>query len=97
MRLYEEEDVKAIMREYDKDDSGAIEYPEFREIMKEKMGGRNPDDELAKVRTGGEGGGGGRGGIPSLHTPPPTFEAPRCLLFLCFLYSTRTMSPRTAR
>ena len=45
------------MREYDKDDSGAIEYPEFREIMKEKMGGRNPDDELAKVRTRGGGGG----------------------------------------
>ena len=55
------------MREYDKDDSGAIEYPEFREIMKEKMGGRNPDDELAKVRTG-EGG----GGISFIHTPHTT-------------------------
>lgn len=45
----EEEDVNAIMREYDKDDSGSIEYPEFREIMREKMGERNPDDELAKA------------------------------------------------
>jgi hypothetical protein len=43
------EDVKAIMREYDKDDSGSIEYPEFRDIMREKMGERNPDDELAKA------------------------------------------------
>ena len=60
------------MREYDKDDSGAIEYPEFREIMKEKMGGRNPDDELAKVRTRGGGGGG------------DSFEAPRCLFFCVF-------------
>lgn len=43
------DDVKAIMREYDKDDSGSIEYLEFRDIMREKMGERNPDDELAKA------------------------------------------------
>ena len=30
-------------------DSGSIEYAEFREIMREKMGERNPDDELSKA------------------------------------------------
>lgn len=43
------DEVDAIMREYDRDDSGSIEYPEFREIMMERMGDRNPQDELAKA------------------------------------------------
>ena len=43
------DEVDAIMREYDRDDSGSIEYPEFREIMMERMGYRNPQDELAKA------------------------------------------------
>ena len=43
------DEVDAIMREYDRDDSGSIEYPEFREIMMERMGDRNHQDELAKA------------------------------------------------
>lgn len=43
------DEVDAIMREYDRDDSGSIEFPEFREIMMERMGDRNPQDELAKA------------------------------------------------
>lgn len=43
------DEVDAIMREYDRDDSGSIEYPEFREIMMERMADRNPQDELAKA------------------------------------------------
>ena len=43
------EDVKAIMTEYDVDGSGEIEYPEFRNVMRDKMASRNPEDELAKA------------------------------------------------
>ena len=43
------EDVKNLLRDYDKDGTGAIEFGEFREIMIEKMGDRDPTDELAKA------------------------------------------------
>ena len=44
-----DEDVASIMREYDRDDSGAIEFEEFRDVMREKMGERDPDAELRKA------------------------------------------------
>jgi len=43
------EDVHKIMREYDRDGSGAIEFSEFREIMREKMSERDPESELFKA------------------------------------------------
>ena len=43
------EQVQKIMREYDRDGSGAIEFSEFREIMREKMSERDPESELFKA------------------------------------------------
>jgi len=43
------EDVTAIMETYDRDDSGSIEFSEFKEIMGEKIGGRDPQSELQKA------------------------------------------------
>ena len=43
------EDVQKIMREYDRDGSGSIEFGEFREIMREKMSDRDPESELYKA------------------------------------------------
>lgn len=43
------EDVAAIMREYDRDESGGIEFDEFRDIMREKLGERDPDAEMHKA------------------------------------------------
>lgn len=43
------EDVAAIMREYDRDESGGIEFDEFRDIMREKLGERDPEAEMHKA------------------------------------------------
>ena len=43
------EEVQKIMREYDRDGSGSIEFGEFREIMREKMSERDPESELYKA------------------------------------------------
>ena len=43
------EEVTAIMREYDRDKSGGIEFDEFRDIMREKLGERDPDAEMHKA------------------------------------------------
>lgn len=43
------EEVQKIMREYDRDGSGSIEFGEFREIMREKMSDRDPESELYKA------------------------------------------------
>ena len=43
------EDIQKIMREYDRDDSGSIEFAEFKEIMREKMSERDPEAELFKA------------------------------------------------
>ena len=42
------EEVTAIMREYDRDKS-SIEFDEFRDIMREKLGERDPDAEMHKA------------------------------------------------
>ena len=43
------EQVREIMREYDRDGAGAIAFGEFREIMREKMSERDPESELFKA------------------------------------------------
>lgn len=45
------EDLKALLKQYDKDDSSSIEFDEFKQIMIEKMAERDPADEMSKAFT----------------------------------------------
>ena len=42
-------DLLPILEKYDKDQSGAIDYSEFLEIMTERMCARDPAEELARA------------------------------------------------
>ena len=43
------QEVLAIMRDYDRDGAGQIEYPDFLEIMTTKIGDRDPVEEILKA------------------------------------------------
>ena len=43
------QEVLNLMREYDRDQSGQIEYPDFLEIMTTKISERDPIEEISKA------------------------------------------------
>ena len=43
------QEVLAIMRDYDRDGAGQIEYPDFLEIMTTKISERDPVEEIVKA------------------------------------------------
>lgn len=42
-------EVKTILKNYDRDDSGKIEFDEFLEIMREKMTERSPEEDMLRA------------------------------------------------
>ena len=42
-------EVASIMQEYDRDETGQIEYADFVEVMKQKMADRDPEEEIRKA------------------------------------------------
>ena len=43
------QEVISLMKEYDRDNTGRIEYPDFLEIMTQKIADRNPTEEIYKA------------------------------------------------
>ena len=43
------QEVLGLMREYDRDGSGQIEFPDFLEIMTQKIQDRDPVEEILKA------------------------------------------------
>merc|ERR1712072_1413319 len=43
------EEIKKMIADVDKDGSGVIEYPEFMDMMTQKMAGRDPREEMMKA------------------------------------------------
>lgn len=43
------QEVIGLMKEYDRDNTGRIEYPDFLEIMTQKIADRNPTEEIYKA------------------------------------------------
>lgn len=43
------QEVLGLMREYDRDGTGQIEYPDFLEIMTTKIASRDPVEEILKA------------------------------------------------
>ena len=60
------EDIKKMISDIDKDGSGQIEFDEFLKMMTDKMGNRDTDAEIIKVR-----------GPPRARPPRPPRARPR--------------------